>query len=310
MANTVPPPTEGRSLVPPKGTPQGIVRTITIRPARAASMTDRPAAGQPSLGTGRVLWDMWMVVLGLASLGIIGWVEYYHISWPHPTFRKLANIDLAIVLFCLAEWVIRLTRAPVKKAFVRQNWIDLIGLIPMYVETFALLRAARLIRVVRVARALRIIYTSRRLLPVFGFLRRVLQESRLGYSFSIFGIVVVAMAAAFWSIEHSSNQQLVSFDDALWWSLSTAATVGYGDIAPTTGYGRIIAMVLMLFGLTFVGVITSSLSAALVFVADIEATEEIQPSMSAELTSVCELREKGFLSEDEFLSAKRKILGG
>lgn len=39
-----------------------------------------------------------------------------------------------------------------------------------------------------------------------------------------------------------------SFLDALWWSIVTVTTVGYGDISPATSIGRVMAVVLMIFG--------------------------------------------------------------
>jgi len=51
-----------------------------------------------------------------------------------------------------------------------------------------------------------------------------------------------------------------SFDDALWWSFVTATTVGYGDISPVTTPGRIIAAILMLTGIGFIGMLTGVIS--------------------------------------------------
>lgn len=51
-----------------------------------------------------------------------------------------------------------------------------------------------------------------------------------------------------------------TFEDALWWSLVTAFTVGYGDISPETTYGRAIAVLLMLLGISFIGVLTGTLA--------------------------------------------------
>ncbi len=47
----------------------------------------------------------------------------------------------------------------------------------------------------------------------------------------------------------------------MWWAITTASTVGYGDIAPHTLMGRIAAAALMLVGVAFIGMLTSSLTA-------------------------------------------------
>jgi voltage-gated potassium channel Kch len=51
---------------------------------------------------------------------------------------------------------------------------------------------------------------------------------------------------------------------ALWWSLQTVTTVGYGDVTPTSTTGRVIAGVLMVSGIAFLSVLTASISAAFV----------------------------------------------
>jgi chorismate synthase len=52
----------------------------------------------------------------------------------------------------------------------------------------------------------------------------------------------------------------MSFGDALWWSIVTCTTVGYGDYFPTSSIGRIFAVLLMLFGITLIGMLTGSIT--------------------------------------------------
>ena len=52
----------------------------------------------------------------------------------------------------------------------------------------------------------------------------------------------------------------MSYGDGIWWAFVTATTVGYGDISPSTFYGRLIAMALMLVGIGLIGTVTSTLT--------------------------------------------------
>ena len=51
--------------------------------------------------------------------------------------------------------------------------------------------------------------------------------------------------------------QFPNMGEALWFSVETVSTVGYGDVVPTTGSGKIVAGVIMMFGLAFVPAVTA-----------------------------------------------------
>jgi len=63
--------------------------------------------------------------------------------------------------------------------------------------------------------------------------------------------------------------------DGLWWSLQTVTTVGYGDVVPSQGTGRVIGAFVMISGIAFLTVITAAVTAAL-----IDAARRRRPLMS------------------------------
>jgi voltage-gated potassium channel len=56
------------------------------------------------------------------------------------------------------------------------------------------------------------------------------------------------------------GQTVDTLGDAYWWAIVTVTTVGYGDVSPKTGEGRLIAAVLMLVGIGVIGVFTATLA--------------------------------------------------
>ena len=59
---------------------------------------------------------------------------------------------------------------------------------------------------------------------------------------------------------HAEGASLTDLGRALWWSLVTVTTVGYGDIAPVTVTGRLVAAIYMVFGIALIGIITGLFS--------------------------------------------------
>lgn len=52
--------------------------------------------------------------------------------------------------------------------------------------------------------------------------------------------------------------------DGLWWALVTLATVGYGDIVPHTAWGRVIGATVIVMGVTFLAILTATVTSHLV----------------------------------------------
>jgi len=90
--------------------------------------------------------------------------------------------------------------------------------------------------------------TRSRTYPVIALILLVFLLSSLGVLFFEFG----------------ANQGFASMWDAVWWTVVTAATVGYGDKVPLTTGGRLVAVLVMLFGIGLLGMITGRIASWLV----------------------------------------------
>lgn len=84
---------------------------------------------------------------------------------------------------------------------------------------------------------------------------------------------MLSAAWAFFILEQGTNPRLHTFLDALWWAVATATTVGYGDIVPGTSGGKIVGMILMIFGSALFGSFTA-LFASVLLAPEIEEVEE------------------------------------
>jgi voltage-gated potassium channel len=88
-------------------------------------------------------------------------------------------------------------------------------------------------------------------------------------------IVGVATVLAFTAavLVYAIDPAIGTFGNSLWWAVSTVTTVGYGDVVPTSGAGRVVAAALMLTGLGLIPLITSVVVSILVSQRSREARE-------------------------------------
>lgn len=79
--------------------------------------------------------------------------------------------------------------------------------------------------------------------------------------FGYTAIFIIMFALAIYSVESSEPGAMIrDLPTAYWWMFTTLVTVGYGDVYPVTGIGRVIAVVVMLYGVGVVAVATGALA--------------------------------------------------
>jgi voltage-gated potassium channel len=116
-------------------------------------------------------------------------------------------------------------------------------------------------------------------------------RGRVGlYVAASMALIVLMGSLAVLDAERGSEGPIQSFADALWWALSTVATVGYGDVYPVTTEGRAVAVGLMLFGIGVLGAVTASFASWLI--ERVEDIDEMEHGVAATSADVAALREE------------------
>jgi voltage-gated potassium channel len=178
---------------------------------------------------------------------------------PAEAARIIQLLDTAVCVLFFLDFAIRFRAAERKLLFLKWGWIDLIASIP----NVDILRWGRLLRIIHVIRVLRAIRSFQRILSII-----LHHRTRNGAASVLvtFVLLVVFTSVGILVCETSPNANILSAEDAIWWSVSTITTVGYGDKFPVTTEGRIIAMALMIAGVglfgTLSGIIASHLLGA------------------------------------------------
>jgi voltage-gated potassium channel len=162
--------------------------------------------------------------------------------------------SVAIWFIFTTDYVVRLGIAPDRRTFLRENIPDLLAILPFDllsgVEAFEAARALRLARLVRVLRAGVLLWRAT------WTMREILRTNGLGYVLLAAGGVILFGGLAI----HAVEPRIETLGDGIWWSLVTTTTVGYGDIAPSTIPGRIVAGMLMVFGISTFGLVTGAIT--------------------------------------------------
>lgn len=196
-------------------------------------------------------WAGYNVLILLVSLIALGMLIVGVVVELTPSARSLlAYADLVVCGVFLADFVISLARAKSRWSyFFRWGWIDLLSSIPIF-DSMRLGRAARVVRVVRVIRGTK----ATRFVASLVFANRA-RNAVLAGSF-VATVVIFSCSFAILQFEGAGNGNITTAEDAIWWSICTVTTVGYGDLYPTTWEGRMIAFVLMVTGASSFGTLS------------------------------------------------------
>ena len=174
---------------------------------------------------------------------IVEEIEYGEFSWV-----SISTQDLLLNVLFFSEWCLGFYLATDRRRYSQQvtKILDLISCFPFATIS----QGFRLARLVRVVKVFRLISRAKR---YKGFGEELLR------AFSLVVATIFAGAYSFLVVE-PNHPDVVDFGDALWWSLVTVSTVGYGDVVPQTWVGRLIAAPLIIVGVGVGGYVAGFMS--------------------------------------------------
>ncbi|MEM3094220.1 MAG: potassium channel family protein [Nitrososphaera sp.] len=200
-------------------------------------------------------------LLAAASVFLIIIDYSYALSATQKTIVYTA--DLVIVGILAGDFYVRMRRDKERISsarFIAKHWYEIVGMVPLVVfgiyEPSTIGTAA--IRGLRLIRLVRIVHLFFRTSSIFG-------TSRLLYLVMYSAGAIILGAYGEYTVEASAEgANITNIGDAFWWAIVTVTTVGYGDYYPVTVEGKIIGGILMLVGISILGILISTLGAALV----------------------------------------------
>jgi len=115
---------------------------------------------------------------------------------------------------------------------------------------------------------------------------RHISRHGLWYSLALCLLILLLGGVGFWILE----PQTPTLHDAMWLAFTTAATVGYGDLVPTTLPARAFAVVVVLLGLAVLSLVTASLAAMFVGTEEREVERDLMHEIGLLRVEVRHLR--------------------
>ncbi|MBK9537258.1 MAG: ion transporter [Flavobacteriales bacterium] len=229
--------------------------------------TDRGNHGALRARIGRIIhdsdtsagrhFDVWLIYAILLSIGLVMLESVDSIEVRFGTALRV--MEWIITILFSIEYVLRLwtSKRPLRWAVSFYGVVDLLAVLPTYASVFlpgaqavVVLRGLRLLRIFRILKLFNYVHEARVLLVSLAASR---------HRIIVFMLAVLALVTVFGTVMYLVEPKEAGFTSiprSIYWAIVTLTTVGYGDIAPVTGLGQVIASGIMILGYAIIAIPT------------------------------------------------------
>lgn len=172
-----------------------------------------------------------------------------------PFFQSLSHFIW--ILFVL-DFIIKISLAPQKMNFLKRNWLTALALMLPALRLFRVARLARLLRSTSSLRGLRLARVLTSVNRGIRALGRALGKRGFGYVMLLTILIALAGAAGIFAFENDQGS-IQDYGTALWWTAMMLTTMG-SDYFPKTSEGRILCLLLAIYGFAVFGYVTATVA--------------------------------------------------
>ena len=214
------------------------------------------------------IWDLSLFSLVVLNLIAVALESVPTLQMSYGTW--LYNFELFSVVVFSVEYIARVWSAPAKRGvdftdsplksrfryvFSFYGLIDLVAILPFYIQALFPGLDLRVLRALRLLRILKLNHYNSALDDLFGAI--VEEKKSFVTTLYIFSVAFVLSSSLIYYAEHKVQpEDFRSIPDAMYWSIITLTTVGYGDVSPITVFGKGIAAITAIFGVVVVALLT------------------------------------------------------
>ncbi len=164
-----------------------------------------------------------------------------------PRHGLVEVLDVVFGLIILVDFSARLyiSRKPAREFLYPTTWMDIVAIVSFLLPFNS--EAAAFLRIMRTLRLLRTYQVLARLRSDFAYFRR---NEEVIIAVVNLGVFIFVMTAVVYETQHGANPLISNYADALYFTVTALTTTGFGDIVLTGTLGRLISVVVMIFGVT------------------------------------------------------------
>lgn len=218
----------------------------------------------------RVLYDVLVAFLSIMS--IVNLIPLTFKGEDDPSYFLAFYFDRSLCIFFLCDFVFNLVVEKNRlKYFLSRGWLDLISSIAVF-DAFRLARIARLLMLLRS-------YQKFRLLIPYLIKNNNVSMPLILALMTLLMLFLTSTLILY--MENDPQADIRTPLDAVWWSVVTMTTVGYGDMVPVTFSGRVLAIFVMIYGVAFYGSVSGLLASYLIELDDGQKDDQVQKRLRA-----------------------------
>ena len=211
------------------------------------------------------LFDYFIQILILLSL-----VSFSLDTLPNLSYNTRVFLDyfevISIMIFTI-EFLLRIyvSKKPLSYIFSFYGIIDILAILPFYLNRVLDLRFLRAFRIFRIFRALKLLRYNKAL-NRFRIAFKIVKEEVTLFFIVTLVLIFITSAGIYFFENEAQPEVFKSVFHSAWWSIVTLTTVGYGDVYPITLGGKIFTFFVLMIGVGLVtvpaGLVATALSKA------------------------------------------------
>lgn len=198
-----------------------------------------------------------MIVLGLIWLVLL----VVELAWGLTPALEVAVTTIWVIF--LLDVALKLALAPSKAAYLRREWFTVVALLVPALRVLRFTRSLRVLAALRGARGLHLVRVVSSLNRGFRGVGRAFERRGAGYVATLTGLVAFGGAAGMYAFERGGPGGFEDYGSALWWTAMLLTTMG-SESWPRTTEGRILCLLLSVYGFAMFGYVTAALASLFV----------------------------------------------